>query len=569
MLSNSTAHNDATAGRAGTIVLLIDESSEMALPIAGGTKSKAESVATAVNSMLNQLTAGPDVRLTIVGYGGASDGAAAAQIRWSGPLSGRSLVTSSELAAAPTTVEQRIRRIPGVGGVGVAREETIQFPIWYVPAKSAGGGLEQAADFVAQTLAEAGSDSSGKLSLVIHICGRMPTAAELRSTPLQAVLNTSIVCHLHLAASDRIPATLYPSSSQRLASEEVVALFDVSSVLTDSLAKALRNAQVAVTPGARGLVHQGGMGDLIRFLMLAKAYASAGAESFSGGELGQPTTVAGPATVQIPPAPPGMEATPSASHALPTCDRVALIVLADRSQADPESGVWLRRQEQVNDMIGRIAKRAGGDVDVGVIVYGGGTVETGFSGSLQGKTLVADADLADGALRVEQVTEKVSNGIGGLVELKRSRPIFIDCEPGEPALNLEPAIAALTELIQTARDASEDDQVLPLVMHVTSGGLSPEAIAAAAARLGELGHVLIYHSVVPEVPQPTVAYPDAAGQISDPSTAAIWQITSPLVGAKKFAAKRPAIGENSRGLVVGAKFDLLPESIEAILDRES
>ena len=49
MHSKTTAHNDAAAGRAGTIVVLIDESSEMAAPIPGGTKSKVESVATAVN----------------------------------------------------------------------------------------------------------------------------------------------------------------------------------------------------------------------------------------------------------------------------------------------------------------------------------------------------------------------------------------------------------------------------------------------------------------------------------------------------------------------------------------
>jgi hypothetical protein len=354
-----------------------------------------------------------------------------------------------------------------------------------------------------------------------------------------------------------------------LPSEDVVALFEASSVLADPLVEALRSAQVAVAPGARGLVHHGGMGDLIRFLTLAKGYASSGAEAFASPGITQTTTPIEPATVRILPMFPEAEATPPTSPALPTCDRVALIVLADRSQADPESGAWLRRQEQVNDMIGRVAKRAGGDVDVGLIVYGGGTVETGFSGSLQGTTLVADADLADAALRVEHVTEKVSNGIGGLIELKRARPIFVDWEAGEPAQDLEPAVAALSELIETARNASEGKQVLPLVMHVTAGGLSSEAIARWAARLTELGNVLVYHSIVPEIPQPTVAYPDTVEQIAESSAAPFWQITSPLVGAGAIRAKRPAIGATSRGIVVGAKFDLLLASIEAILGRES
>lgn len=550
--------------QAGTIVVLIDESSEMAAPIAGGTKSKAEGVATAVNSMLNQLTAGPDVRVAIVGYGGGSDGAQAAQVRWTGPLTGRVLVNSSELAAAPAAVEQRVRRIPGAGGVGIASQETIQFPVWYLPQKSGIGGFGEAADFVRQNLREAGSDSSGKPPMIIHLCGKMPIAAELQSESTQTVLRTSFLCHLHLGTSDRIPATLYPSSSQHLAHADIAALFDASSVLPDSLAGILRTAHVAVTARARGFVYQAHMGDLIRFLMLAKAYPTTGPEAFTSVEFSPATVVGAPDTVMVPTGFPS-QARPTSDVASETWDRVALIVMADRSQADPASGAWLRRQEQVNDMLGKIAKRSGGDVDVSLIVYGDMTVGNGFAGSLQDKAFVPDVGLVDGALRVEKVTEKVSNGIGGLVELTRSRPIFLDGEPTAPARNLESAMAALAESIQHARQAHQDEHVLPVVMHVTGGDFSVETITAAAATLTNMGDALLYHSIVPEHPQPTAAYPADAQQITDPNTAALWQITSPLAGADRIAAKRSTITEASRGLVVGAKFDLLIESIQAVL----
>lgn len=566
MFSNNVVQTDATdAACAGTIVVLIDESTQMATPIAGGTKSKAESVATAVNSMLNQLATGPNVRLAIVGYGGTTDSVPAAQIRWAGPLSGRTLVNASELAASPARVEERVRRIPGAGGVGLAREEIIQFPIWYSPSNSGVGGIEQAADFVGQMLSEAGNDSSGKPPLVIHVCGRMPAANDMRSESTRAVLGTTVWCHLHLGATDRIPATLYPSSNQHLTNEDVAALFDASSVLAIPLAETLRTVQVAVAPTARALVYRAGMGDLIRFLMLAKAYASCSPDAFTSLGLIQPTVVANTAAVQAPPTPAVSENTTAAIDAAKTADRVALILLADRSQADPASKVWLRRQEQVNDMIGRIARRAGGDVDVGLIVYGNTTVDTGFTGDLAGKPLVPDVELTDGALRVEHVTEKVSNGIGGLVELKRSRPIFVQCEPSEPALNLEPAVMALAELIAYAREGSEDRQVLPLVMHVTGGNFAHETIATAAAKLAALGDLIVYHSIVPETPQRTLAYPADAKSIGDPDTAALWHMTSPLAGADTITQKRPAISQASRGFVVGAKFDLLLDSIQAIL----
>ena len=566
MLFNSCSHSHATAECAGTIVLLIDESGEMATPIAGGTKSKAESVATAVNSLLNQLAAGPNVRLVIVGYGDEAGGDQGAQIRWIGPLAGRSTVNSSELAAAPALVEDRIRRIPSSAGVGVAREEAVRFPVWYVPQQSAGKGIEEAASFVARTLAEAGDDSSRKRPLVIHICGKLPDRARLRAQSVKGLLETSLWQHLHLGTNNRIPAIMYPSSSRHLANADVAALFEVSCVLGEPLAAALRTANVAVTPGARGMVHQASMGDLIRFLALGKAYAAATAEALAPEEAAESTvSCAGhETTVDVAAATALVEPPPS----LRIYERVALILVADRSETDPASGVWLHRQEQLNEIIARFARRAGNDVEVGLIVYGRETVETGFHGPLEGRTMVADIELADGALRMEQITEKVSNGIGGLVSVKRSRPIFVDQEADQPAHDLESVVAALAELIGQIRRAHEGEAIMPLVLHVTGGGFSAEAVAGAAAQLAGLGEVLVYNVIVPESPLPTVAYPSNADLVTDPRLAALWRMASPLAGAHRIATKRRHVTQASRGFVVGARFDLLLESIQALLGKE-
>jgi hypothetical protein len=542
--------------------VLIDESSEMATPIAGGTKSKSEGVATAVNSLLNQLTAGPDVQVAIVAYGG--DETPGARVRWAGPLAERSLVSSTELAEAPVTVEDRVRRIPGVGGAGIAREETIRFPVWYVPQTLGAGDFGEAVEFVVRMLADQGGDGSGKPPLVLHVCGEMPAVAELVAGSIHTALRSAIWCHLHLGSSDRIPAGLYPSSAQRLASEQAEALFEASCIMPESMIGALRAAQVAVGPGARGLAYQATMGDLIRFLALAKAYASAGSGAVSPVGLPQPTVGS---DLAAPPA--AVVSEPSTDRAQPfsvseAYQRVALIVLADRSEADAASGVWLRRQEQINDLLGRIAKRAGGDTEVALIAYGGDSVDAGFRGPLEGRTLVPDVDLADGAIRMEEVVEKVSNGIGGLVELRRSRPILMQCDPSGLVQDLEPAVAALSEVVLQV----QDPQVLPLILHVTGGDYSAEMIASAGAKLAELGDLVVYHSIVPEMPKPTLAYPASADPIQDPSIAALWQITSPLAGAEQIATRRRTVTSDSRGLVVGAKFDLLTESLDTILNPE-
>ena len=550
---------------AGTIVVLIDESSEMAAPVAGGTKSKAESVATAVNSMLNQLTAAPSVRTAIVGYGGGATELPPAQIRWAGPLNGRVFVDSGELAATPLAVEERIRRIPASVAAGVVSQETVQFPIWYAPQQSGLGGLAETAELVNQVLQDAGDDSSGKPPIVLHLCGTLPSAAALQSHAVQNLQSRAFLCHLHLGVNERIPPTLYPSSAYHLPPGDVAALFHASSTLPEPFTQTLQNAQIAVAPGARALAYQAHMGDLIRFLMLARAYAVTGPEAFDAAPSAQPTGVVEQTTIASACRTPA-EAIPNVTSQ--TWDHLAVIFMADRSLAESSSDAWLRRQEQVNAMLGQIAKRGAGDVDVGLILYGDRSVETGFGGPLRGEPLVPDVELANAALRVEQVTEKVSNGIGGLVEISRSRPVFLECQPTGPVQNLSPALAALSQLIRQFRRAHEGEKALPLIMYVTGGTLAPTHIAAASTTFAEMGELLVYCTVVPEQPQPATAYPANAEQIANPSLAALWEMTSLLAGADRIAAKRSTIAETSRGFVVSARFDLFIDSIESLLNPE-
>ena len=52
---------------AGRVVFLIDESEPLRECIAGGTKSKAESIATALNSVLAQLLSVADLEVAVAG----------------------------------------------------------------------------------------------------------------------------------------------------------------------------------------------------------------------------------------------------------------------------------------------------------------------------------------------------------------------------------------------------------------------------------------------------------------------------------------------------------------------
>ncbi len=97
----------------GRVVFLIDETEALREHIAGGTKNKAESIATALNSLLNQLVSVPDLEVAVAGYRGEGNGANVG-CRWDGPLAGRRFVPTSALADAPLAVETRVRRVPAM-----------------------------------------------------------------------------------------------------------------------------------------------------------------------------------------------------------------------------------------------------------------------------------------------------------------------------------------------------------------------------------------------------------------------------------------------------------------------
>ncbi len=166
------------------VLFLIDESSALAGRVAEGTKPKAECYANALNALLSQLAIGPRVDLAVVGYRRAGDGKEDVGCRWGGPLAEKRFVGSSELGAAPLAVETRVRKIPGPGGYGVAREESVQFPVWYVPLLGASGPRKAAVEFCRDLLLGLAGDgpqpgdetavAAAVPPLVIHLLGELP-----------------------------------------------------------------------------------------------------------------------------------------------------------------------------------------------------------------------------------------------------------------------------------------------------------------------------------------------------------------------------------------------------------
>lgn len=569
----------------GCVILLIDESAGMGavmreLTTAGTTsnKSNAERVATAVNALIKQLGSGPSFDLALVGYQSDADGKLNVGCRWSGPLAGREFVPTGELAAAPLRVETRVRKVPVAGTFAPPREETVEFPVWYAPTP--GNRAPQIAaytfcrDLLARWAADAGPEPG--MPLVLHISSGASGDGNPQLAVSKLMESTTpgghpLVLQAHLAASAAAVASLYPSNYMYLTAGSARDLFRRASLLPPPLVESLKAAHITVNPGARGLLYNAKLSDLIHCLGLIKTHtrdwpSKGGAASVANQ----------PAADQPAAAPPKSE--PAApTGAGPSAPAALVVLVLDRSVADPYSGSLQtplpRLQDHANDLLKQLSKFSDAPLDVAIVSYGldsGGEVEvrSTFEGPLAGQTIVPAGELAAGAIRVEEFEEQVSNGVGGLISVNRKKPIYFDVEPtvGAPPVT---AFETIARLCGEWNGRHAGAATSPIVLHLTRGRLEPGDVDWAAGALagagGASGPATLYHLIVTEQPHKSLAYPDTDEEINDDNLKKLWSITSLLEGREQLAETKRSITANSRGLVINGKFDALISSLKCAL----
>ncbi len=580
----------STAVSPGCVILLVDESAGMGAVMGevvsdgkASTRSNADRVATAINALLKQLASGPNFDLALIGYQADAAGNVNVGSRFGGALAGRVFVATGELSAAPLRVETRTRKL-GAAGFGTSREETIEFPVWYAPTLGAKAPQIAAYNYCRELLgrwaAEAGPEAG--VPLVVHVSSGAsgdgnPQVAVSKLLELPAPVKPPLLLQCHLAASAAVAASLYPSSYVYLTMGSARDLFRRASVLPSQLAEALREAKVPVNPGARGLIYNAKISDVIRLFGLVKAHTQAW-PSRGGLIAGEPQPAAEPSAAYAP----GPESS-YANDAIPLSElpgdagreKAALVILMlDRSAADPFGGglqmPFFRLQDHANDLLKQISKLGDLSVDAAAISYGLGAaaeteIRTGFDGPLAGKTIVPQRELADGAVRVEQFEEQVSNGVGGLVSITRKKPIYFDLEPTGGVSPVE-AFAAAAGIVSDWQSQHPTSCLAPVIVHLTRGEFDLAEIDQAAASLsgpqGVAGAPTLYHLIITETPHRSVAYPSTDAEIEDPCLKKLWEITSPLLGRQRLSQEKPTITDEARGMVINGKFDVLLTGIK-------
>lgn len=586
----------------GCVIFLIDESAAMASPMvkrpefigvptgASGdpVKTKAESVATAINALLGKLSNVPDVEIALVGYSTDVEGQAQVEGRWGGSLAGRTFVKSSELAAGTLRVEERIRRIPDA--LGMMQEKATSFAVWYEPNR--GDKAPQIAAFseVQRCLSEWASTAPADAAapLVVHLF----SGSSADGNPLQAVKKVQelanlssppLVFQVHLSSSPMVPPTLYPANRAYLPVGPSRDLFERASVLTPAMLAALKGMDIAANSKSRGMIYNAQMVDVSRLLSLVPVHvaattapAAAIPQPVTPAEVAQPAPVAQPTddlTLAVDEpivAALSAEAAPSIPKISSEAPALLLFVL-DRSVADPYGGdlqnAFSRLQRQLGETLSTIAKRGGGCVDVGVVSYGqdsAGEVEvrTTLDGGLAGRNFARDNELLEQAVRVDEIEEEISDGVGGIILVPRRLPTLVEIE-ATPAASPLTAFQAARDLVTTWRGEHANSEFPPMVIHLTRGKQDAQDLDSSLQLMQDVTGLLLFHLVASEDAQPSLVYPTAAAEIEDPILTTLRSYSSQIPTWPQLAEKHSLLTADSRGIVVNGKFELLWDMLQA------
>ena len=261
------------------IMFLVDQSYSMSDKLAGDSRTKAEALADAVNSVLYELilrcikntSEGPRhyYDLAVVAYGpqnphsGTDVGPA-----WGGSLAGQLVVSSKDVGNHPIRVEQR----PTADGA------MANLPIWFEPMTDGGTPMCAAMNLAGQTIADwIARHPDSFPPVVIHVTDGESTDGDPRvwAQRLQSLSTTDgnvLVLNLSLSAKSGSPV-VFPSEAGVLPKGYARTLFEMSSVLPGFMVDLAAGQGISAQHGARGFVHNADIATVPSFFQIGTATA--------------------------------------------------------------------------------------------------------------------------------------------------------------------------------------------------------------------------------------------------------------------------------------------------------
>jgi hypothetical protein len=263
---------EVSRGNPSCIFFLLDQSGSMADPFGGGEASlrKADGASDAINKLLSNLvikcTKSEGVRdyyyVSVIGYGGGVGP------RLGGALTGREVVSISELANSPLRVEDRKRKVQD--GAGGLVEENVKFPVWFDPVADQGTPMCEALRLTKKLLEPWVEQHSACFPpIVINITDGEATDGDPSgpADEVRTIVSTDgnvLLFNVHLSSQQATPI-VFPDNDA-LPDQFAKALFRISSPLPPHMAAAAKSEGISVSDGSRGFVFNASMVELINFL---------------------------------------------------------------------------------------------------------------------------------------------------------------------------------------------------------------------------------------------------------------------------------------------------------------
>ncbi len=224
-------------------LFLIDQSGSMGDEISVGSEKQrlADGVADCINKWLQELSIkcakSEGVRdyydIGVLGYG--SDVVPG----FVGPLAGRELISISEIADNPASLDERTKKVPdGAGGLVY---QSVRIPVWFKPVWKGGtpmcGAAKEAKRILEDWIAE---HPDAFPPTVIHITDGAatdgnPTDWLNELTNLSTSDGNVMLFNIHLSAKDTAEAVSFVDSPDRLPDRYSKMLFETASELTPNM----------------------------------------------------------------------------------------------------------------------------------------------------------------------------------------------------------------------------------------------------------------------------------------------------------------------------------------------
>jgi hypothetical protein len=269
-----------------------------------------------------------------------------------------------------------------------------------------------------------------------------------------------------------------------------------------------------------------------------------------------------------------MSYTAEISRANPSC----FLFLIDQSgsMADSFGGEPDKRKaDKVADVINRLlqnlvnmcAKSEGvrNYYDVGVIGYGL-SVGPAFGGSLKGRGLVPISETANSPARIEQRTQKIEDGTGGLVAREVKFPVWFEAT-ANGATPMGEALRYAHQLLQ-GWVANHPSSYPPTVINITDGEATDGDPTVLAQELTSLstddGSVLLFNCHISTFASNAIVFPDTDVGLPDDYAHLLFCMSSVLPDKMREAvhSQKLAKGEQPRGFAFNTDLATLISFLE-------